>query len=90
MKTRRKFWGAVLTLALAAGSASASERYFGYTYEPETLPKGAAEFEQWVTLRALRKDKVGQDNFNRWELREEFEYGVTDRDTMAGLLERID
>ena len=53
------------------------------SFASRTLPKGAAEFEQWVTLRALRNDKVGQDNFNRWELREEFEYGITDRDTIS-------
>jgi len=41
------------------------------------------EFEQWVTLRTQRNKTVGQDNFNRWELREEFEYGVTDNYTVA-------
>ncbi len=62
---------------------SANSRSFTYSYEPETMPAGAAEFEQWVTLRTQRSDKVGQDNYNRWEIREEFEYGVTDRYTLS-------
>src|SRR5437879_8677922 len=64
--------------ALGLRPASATERYFTYTYEPETMPKGAREFEQWVTLRAGRSAAAGQDNFSRWELRHELEYGVSD------------
>lgn len=67
------------TLSLASIGVLADQRRFTYTYEPEVLPQGAAEFEQWVTLRTQRTDDVGQENYNRWELREEFEYGVTDR-----------
>jgi hypothetical protein len=59
--------------------AKADTRRFTYTYEPETIPEGGMEFEQWVTLRTQRNDTVGQENYNAWELREEFEYGVTDR-----------
>src|SRR5258706_369203 len=36
-----------------APAASANERFFTYSYEPETMPQGAFEVEQWVTLRAL-------------------------------------
>ncbi len=75
----------VLLVGLMAGTlnmatANATERYFTYTYEPETMPQGVTEFEQWVTLRTQKKVDEGTrvDNFNRWELREEFEYGVTD------------
>ena len=64
-------------------AASATERFFTYTYEPETMPKGAWEFEQWVTLRAGRNKAVGQDHFQRWEFREELEYGVTDNYTAS-------
>lgn len=63
---------------LGSGTVRATERYFTYTYEPEVFPQGAAEFEQWITWRAFRSNNVGQDNFNRWQFREEFEYGVTD------------
>lgn len=70
-------------VALCALSASATERLFTYTYEPETMPKGGMEYEQWVTLRAGRNSAVGQDNYNRWQLREELEYGVTDNYTFS-------
>jgi len=67
----------------AAGVAPANERRFTYTYEPEVLPAGALEFEQWVTLRAGRASEAGKAHFSRWDLREELEYGVTDRYTAA-------
>ena len=67
----------------AAGIASANERLMTYTYEPETMPQGSTEFEQWVTLRAGRSEEVGEDRFNKWEFKEEFEYGVTDNYTAA-------
>jgi hypothetical protein len=61
----------------------ADERRFSYTYEPETTPAGAMELENWVTLRAGRGESVGQKNFNQWDLRQEIEYGVTDRYTVG-------
>jgi len=61
----------------------ADERRFSYTYEPETTPAGAMELENWVTLRAGRGESVGQKNFNQWDLRQEIEYGVTDRYTLV-------
>ena len=82
MKHRTSFL-AVLLFGLALPNIRATERYFTYTYEPETMPQGAMEFEQWITLRTQRNKTVGQDNFNIWELREEFEYGVTDNYTVA-------
>ena len=63
---------------LAGGEAFATERIFTYTYEPETIPKGAWEFENWVTARLGRNKTVGQDDYNRWDFRQELEYGVTD------------
>jgi len=71
------FWAMTLT------TIPAMERYFGYTYEPESMPKGALEYEQWVTLRAGRNAAVGQENFNLWEFRHELEYGVSDRYTVS-------
>jgi len=59
------------------------ERFFTYTYEPETMPAGLFEYEQWITSRLLRNSTVGQENFNRWEFRHEFEYGVTDNYTLS-------
>lgn len=73
----------LLFAGMFAGTATATDRLFTYTYEPETLPEGALEFEQWVTLRTQRTKKVGQENYNRWDLREELEYGVTDNYQVA-------
>src|SRR4051794_24584011 len=70
-------------LALWTASVSANERFFGYSYEPETMPQGAYEVEQWFTLRSGRNSAVGQKNFNRWEFRTEAEYGVTDNYTAS-------
>jgi len=65
---------------VSLGTAQADNRRFTYTYEPEILPQGGTEFEQWVTLRSQRTKggEVQQENYNLWEIREELEYGVTD------------
>lgn len=83
MKMNRLFWSGLMTGILCVTSTRADERRFTYVYEPETLPAGALEFENWVTLRAGRNRTVGQENFNRWDLRQELEYGVSDRYTVA-------
>lgn len=84
LETEMQRWVAVVVMTMLSTTGTwASERYFTYTYEPETMLEGAAEFEQWVTLRTQRTDDVGQRNYNRWEIREEFEYGVTDNYTMS-------
>jgi hypothetical protein len=67
-----------LALSLVVHQAAATERLFTYTYEPETMPAGAAEFEQWITLRTHRTQAVGQADYHLWEFRQELEYGVTD------------
>ena len=81
MKKSKLLLMAVLAGSLTLTEARADERRFTYVYEPEVLPKGAMEFEQWVTLRTQRTKGGGvqQGNFHRWEFREELEYGVTDR-----------
>src|SRR5947207_10453981 len=60
----------------------ADERLFGYIQEAEVLPKGGREFEQWLTHRRGRTAGV----FAAWDFREELEYGITDRATVAGYL----
>ncbi|OIO39068.1 MAG: hypothetical protein AUJ71_01525 [Candidatus Omnitrophica bacterium CG1_02_49_16] len=83
MNVGRSMGFGLLFFVWAMGSGAASERLFTYSYEPETMPKGAREFENWVTLRTQRNDTVGQHNYNRWELRQELEYGVTDEYTIS-------
>src|ERR1043166_2682114 len=69
-------------LGLLVLAAVADERRFTYTYEPETIPAGAWEIEQWITWGTLRNKTVGQDNYNKWEFKTALEYGVTDNYTV--------
>jgi hypothetical protein len=63
-----------MPFALAANPAHANERRFTYTYESNTLAKGAREVEVWSTWRK------GRDSFySRLDQRIEFEWGLTDR-----------
>ncbi|MBI3251993.1 MAG: hypothetical protein HYZ52_01565 [Candidatus Omnitrophica bacterium] len=78
MKLQKALLGIFLFLLTALGSAGATERLFTYTYEPETMPQGAWEFENHVTSRLGRNKTVGQDHYNRWDFRQEIEYGVND------------
>src|SRR6266478_2590660 len=80
MNQNKTFLTTLLASALCLTAARADDRRFTYTYEPETMPEGAMEFEQWITLRTQRTTggAVRQRNYNLWELREELEYGVTD------------
>src|SRR5437773_5801391 len=64
--------GAVMIEGL---SAWGDERLFTYSQEAKTLPASSAELEQWVTLRARKQS----GEFRAWDLREELEYGFTDR-----------
>src|SRR5215467_5606290 len=70
---------------LSCLTVSADQRRFTYTYEPETNPKGEMEVEQWVTLRSQRSEKGDEptENFNKWELSTELEYGFTDNYTVG-------
>jgi hypothetical protein len=73
----------IVACAAIAPATFANERFFTYSYEPETMPQGALEIEQWVTARALRNTRVGQDDYLRWQFRTELEYGVTDNYTVG-------
>jgi hypothetical protein len=83
MKLNRLLLPGLLAGVVSVTSIQANERRFTYVYEPETLPAGALEFENWVTLRTGRNKTVGRENFNRWDFRQELEYGVTDWYTAA-------
>lgn len=76
---------AATTLAITI-AARADERFFGYVYEADVLPKDRWEYEQWLTYRQGYPD--GDRNFTEylWDLRSEIEYGLTDRLSVAGYL----
>ena len=73
---------AVVIFQLVGGAppAVADERAFVYSYEASTMPKGAVEYEQWVTWKT-RKD-VDKD-FDRIDFRHEIEFGITDKFQLA-------
>lgn len=79
----KRIWGVVfgVTAMIWVGAlpASADERKFTYSYEAKTLPAGTVELEQWATVRARKES----GEFRQWKMREELEYGFTDRFTGA-------
>jgi hypothetical protein len=60
---------------LASREARADRKYYLFTYQYATLPKGSAELETWVT----REDSDGKSSQTNGELQLEGEFGVTDR-----------
>jgi hypothetical protein len=65
---------------LPAAPLHASERPFTFVYEATTMPKGAREYETWVTWKT---HKESDPDFDRFDFRHEFEFGVTDRFQLA-------
>jgi len=62
--------GVCLATPVAAG-----ESPFGYIYTTDTHPQGKREVEQWIT----RRHGQAKGDFDLWQGRTEFEYGLTDR-----------
>ena len=74
-ESRASVWAFLFVFALGAASAHGDENYFGYSYGTETNPKGSWEFYNWVTWRTSK----GEGSYNALDLRQEIEYGITDR-----------
>jgi hypothetical protein len=74
------------TLATCLATAQADERFFTYVQDADLLPKGAWEFEQWLTYGTTYRGDNQEYTRDRWDFREEIEYGVTDRLSVAGYL----
>lgn len=60
---------------LRTNALHAGERRFTYVYEATTLQKGEWEFEQWVTWKTAKETNR---DFDRFDIRHEVEFGVTD------------
>jgi Family of unknown function (DUF6662) len=71
----------VLTLAMAE-PAAADENLLGYVKGAEPLPRGAWELYQWLTSRSGK----GAGRYVALDAKTEFEYGVTDRFSVAANL----
>lgn len=69
-----------LALCAFGSAARADENLFGYLRGSEVLPRGSAEFYQWVTQR---NDK-GAGTYRATDTTTEIEYGVTDRFQISG------
>ena len=69
-------------LAGYAVPASADEPLLGYTMGAETLPAGASDAELWITHHGDKR----RGDYARQSVRFEYEYGLTDRLTLAAYL----
>ncbi len=63
----------LLASLLFGASVEANERHFTFAYESAVLPAGSRELELWSTWRVKR-----DDYYSRFDLRAEFEVGLTD------------
>ena len=71
--------GCVAGGLLGAAPAFADERFFTYIEDADVLPKGAWEFEQWLTLGEGHPGGDHAFDQYRWDFREEIEHGFTDQ-----------
>lgn len=83
-RIRRQLITTTFMACLAGGffiatPAFADERFFTYSQDADVLPKGAWEFEQWLTLREGHPGGDRQFDQYIWDFREEIEHGFTDR-----------
>jgi hypothetical protein len=70
-------------LGLAVGLSAAAHgdnRHFTYSYETTTMAAGAMELETTVTWKT---DMAEDPDFERFDIRHEFEFGVTDKLQMS-------
>jgi len=74
---RRILLQVVAGVVLATGAVQAGERAFAYSYGTLVMPKGIWEYEQQVTWKHDKHDK--DSSYNRFDVRHELEYGITDR-----------
>ena len=69
----------ILSLLFTSTVSSAGEKLFGYSYGAEPFPKGAMELYAWVTHR----NSKGQGTYQAYDVRQEFEYGLTDTTSLS-------
>lgn len=66
----------LLSVLLPVKNASADRRSYVWTYEYQTMPKGMAELEYYVTTEVPDTSESG---INTWKHQLELEYGLTNR-----------
>lgn len=75
-KGRVTCYAVMLSVLLSVNSVSADRRGYVWTYEYQTMPKGASEIEYYLTHKI--PDMHKHQNKNTWEHFVEYEYGLTD------------
>ena len=74
---KARHWVMVLcTVWVVTSGALADRRSYVWTYEYQTMPKGMAEVEYYLTHKISDWDNY--DEKNTWEHAVELEYGLTD------------
>src|SRR5260370_39842309 len=76
---RRFLLISLLAASLLVLPVRGDENYFGYSYGSETLPKGKWGLYSWTTGRFGK----GTGSYSAFDLKQEVEYGVTDRFQIA-------
>jgi hypothetical protein len=78
MKVRKtRHWVMLMCILGALSSVGlADRRSYVWTYEYQTMPKGAMEVEYYLTHKVSDWNKY--DDKNTWDHQVEFEYGLTD------------
>lgn len=69
-------FGGILLVMCISSKAFADRRSYVWTYEYQTMPKGMAEIEYYLTTKV---PDTAKSNINTWEHQVELEYGITDR-----------
>ena len=74
---RANIWRVAAVVLAFGATAQAGERTFAYNYETTVMPKGEWEYEQQLTWKHDKHEK--DSSYNRFDIRHELEYGITDR-----------
>ena len=74
------FTGVLIPTLLLSVTALADPRPFTFSSDTYPVGKGGWEYEQWVTYKARKED---ESDFQRFEFRHEFEFGLADNFDLA-------
>ena len=72
-----KLWLVALVVLTAIDGAWADQRFYVWTYQYQTMERGAAELESYTTFSSF--ESQNDENLTRTDLQYELEVGMTDR-----------
>jgi hypothetical protein len=76
----RTSWLVILSVVLSAAMVRADPRPFTFNNDTYPMGKGDWEYEQWVTYRTSKED---ESDYQRFDFRHEFEFGLADNFDLA-------